>query len=114
METIFLTPFDNRDMSCPRSFDRCPSAERDHEALQRTSPARSAGYLHGVEQAPRQCPPSRINPMNTLERSVKMKACKNATNNSSSEMPSAIAIGIGTRIQVAKVKMRLIRANSTT
>jgi len=52
--------------------------------------------------------------MNTLDRSVKMNACRNATNNSSSDMPSAIATGTGTRIQVAKVKMRLMSASRTT
>jgi len=33
--------------------------------------------------------------MNTLERSVKMNACRKATNNSRSEMASAIRIGAG-------------------
>src|SRR5438132_775086 len=107
----FRTPFNNRDMSCSRSLDRHPSTRL---SPQRDSPARSAGYLHGVEHSPRQCAPSRISPMKTVDRSVKMNACRNAMNNSSSEMAIAMAIGSGTRIQVANVKMRLISASSTT
>src|SRR6266550_4316108 len=110
----FLTPFDNRDMSCSRSSDRHPSAGLAKKSSQRTSPARSAGYLREGEQAPRQCAPSRINPMNTLDKSVKMNACRNATNSSRIEIPSAIRIGSGTSSQLPNVKIRLINASSTT
>src|SRR6476469_4120525 len=89
----FVSPFNDRDMSCSRPSGRCPSAGL---SSQRTSPARSAGYLREVEPSSRQCAPSRISPMNTLDRSVKMNACRNATNNSRIEMPSAIRIGTGT------------------
>src|SRR2546423_2932056 len=106
-----VSPFNNRRMSYSRPLDRRPSAGL---SPQRTSPARSAGYVREVEHSPRQCAPSRISPMKTLDRSMKMNACRNATNSSSNEMPSAIAIGSGTRIHVAKVKMRLISASSTT